>query len=692
MPSSRADATADNTPTALPFGAWRSPISANMLTSAVRSFGALGVNASGLWWCEARPDEGGRTTLLRRAFNGDQQELLESPWSTRSRVHEYGGGAVLAADEDFYFVHAADQQIYRVRGGAAPQRLTNATNTRFADCALDARRNRLIAVAEISANKDVEPQNLLVGVQLDTGHVQPIVTGADFFASPRISPDGTQLCWLQWRHPHMPWDAAQLHVCALSATGEPAQVRAITRPDTEAAFQPEWLPDGRLVFINDRSGWWNPWLWDGRDARPVLQESAEYGLPLWGLGARSFCVLDGHRMVAQRLLDGAAELVEIDLNTGTLRVLPSRWQRFGQLCATPGATSGATPGASSGAPPGATPGATSGATSGASAGATANRVWFVGERHDCAAALVEYNLDDGHEAVIEGGDQIVAAANLSAPARVAFSGDRGERTYAWFYAPLNAAHVALDDRPPPLMVLTHGGPTGATSPALNLRIQYFTTRGWAVVDVDYSGSTGYGRAYRERLRGRWGIADVADVVAVVQHLATNGRIDSTRVAIRGGSAGGYTTLAALAFTDSFHAGVSYYGIGDLSALARDTHKFESRYTDQLIAPWPAAEDVYRARSPIHNLDGFHCPAIFLQGGEDKVVPPNQAEQMAAALRDRGVPVAHVVFPDEGHGFRHGANVRRAIALEYTFLARVFGFTPAEPMEPLHIDNLTEQHS
>ena len=227
---------------------------------------------------------------------------------------------------------------------------------------------------------------------------------------------------------------------------------------------------------------------------------------------------------------------------------------------------------------------------------------------------------------------------------------------------------------------------------MNLRIQYFTTRGWSVVDVDYSGSTGYGRAYRERLRGRWGIADVADVVAVVKHLAAAGRIDPERVAIRGGSAGGYTTLAALAFTDSFHAGVSYYGIGDLSALARDTHKFESRYTDQLIAPWPTAEAIYRARSPIHNLDGFRCPAIFLQGGEDKVVPPNQAKQMAAALRARGVAVAHVLFPDEGHGFRNGANVRRAIALEYTFLARVFGFTPAEPLEPLHIDNLTEQHS
>ena len=671
MSSSDLQSASRGSTRASPHGTWRSPISADMLTSAVRSFSALGVHGTGLWWCEARPDEGGRTTLLQRSGDGQPQEILKSPWNARSRVHEYGGGAVLAAGNLFYFVHAVDQQLYGASAGAEPQRLTDEQHTRFADCVHDVHRNRLIAVAEIAGDNNAEPRNLLVSVQLDTGTVLPIVTGADFYASPRISADGNQLCWLQWNHPHMPWDAAQLHVCALAASGAAEHTQPITRADTEAAFQPEWLSDGRLVFMNDRGGWWNPWLWDGHSARALLQESAEFGLPLWGLGTRSYCVVNDRHIVAQRLVEGAAELVEIDLQTGSLRTRPSRWQRFGQLCS---AASRGDRRCSN------------------TAEALDHRVWFVGERHDCAAAIVEYNLDDDRETVLEGGGHTVLPKDLSSPARVAFAGDRGERTYAWFYAACNAEHTEIAGRAPPLMVLTHGGPTGATTPALNLRIQYFTTRGWAVVDVDYSGSTGYGRAYRERLRGRWGIADVADVVAVVKHLAAEQRIDPDRVAIRGGSAGGYTTLAALAFTDTFHAGVSYYGIGDLSALARDTHKFESRYTDQLIAPWPDGEAVYRARSPIHHLDGFRCPAIFLQGGEDRVVPPNQAEQMAAALRARGVPVAHVLFPDEGHGFRNGANVRRAIALEYTFLARVFNFTPAEPMEPLHIDNLSEQHS
>jgi dipeptidyl aminopeptidase/acylaminoacyl peptidase len=345
-------------------------------------------------------------------------------------------------------------------------------------------------------------------------------------------------------------------------------------------------------------------------------------------------VVDARTLVAQRIVDGAAALVQVDIEHGTATPLATAWQRFGQPCS------------------------------------DGERVWFVGERHDRAAAIVEHDLRSGEERVLEGGTEPVDAAYLAAPERVAFTGDQGLTSWAW-------------------LVLTHGGPTGATSPGLNLRIQYYTSRGWAVADVDYAGSTGYGRAYRERLRERWGIADVADVVAVVDHLAARGLVDRERVAIRGGSAGGYTTLAALAFTDRFRAGVSCYGIGDLTALARDTHKFESRYLDRLIAPWPAGEPVYRARSPIEHLDGFRCPAIFLQGGKDRVVPPNQAEAMAAALRARGIPVAHVVFPDEGHGFRNGGNVRRAMALEYAFLARIFGFTPADPPEPLHIDNLDD---
>ncbi len=644
--------------TFLPFGSWPSPVSAQMLTTAVRGFGSLGVHDGGLWWCEGRPDEDGRTTLMQRSPATGTRERLASPWNARSRVHEYGGTAVAMLADGFCFVSFADQQLYRVCGGDPPQRVTDVPGMRLADLCVDLARDRVLAVAERHARQAngaeggaAEPENLIVAISLTDGRVVDLLRGADFYAAPRISPDGTTIAYLQWRHPDMPWDAAQLHVARLGDDGMPGASTAITRAAGESAFQPEWLPDGRLVFACDRDGWWNPWLWDGAQAGPILSEHAEYGQPLWGLGTRSYCVVDAGTLVAQRITDGAAELVQVDISRGVATPLASGWRRFGQLCS------------------------------------DGERVWFLGERHDCAAAIVEHDLRTGIERVLEGGNTPVEAGYLSAPERVAFAGDQGKTSWAWFYRPANQDVAADPAKAPPLMVLTHGGPTGATSPALSLRIQYFTSRGWAVADVDYAGSTGYGRAYRDRLRDRWGIADVADVVAVVDDLAGRGLVDRDRVAIRGGSAGGFTTLAALAFTDRFRAGVSYYGIGDLTALARDTHKFESRYLERLIAPWPAGEAIYRARSPIEHLEGFRCPAIFLQGGKDRVVPPNQAEAMAAALRARGIPVAHIVFPDEGHGFRQGGNVRRAMALEFAFLARIFGFTPADPDEPLHIDNL-----
>lgn len=635
------------------YGSWRSPIDTGALTSAARAFGALGATTEALWWCEARPDEGGRTALFERRGNGPAQCVLPAPWNARSRVHEYGGAAVVALPDGYAFVQFSDQQIYRVATGGAPQQLTTERGVRFAEPQFDARRNRLIAIAERHRQDDAgEPENLIVAIDLTTGVVSDLLRGADFYAAPRLDPRADRLAFLRWSHPNMPWDAAQLLVVALGPEGEAGPAVSLTRVAGESAFQPEWLPDGTLVYMCDRHGYWNPWHWGGDIARPVLQENAEYGLPLWGLGTRSYCVVDADTLVAQRLDHGVASLVRIDVRTGRLDVLPTEWQRFGQPIV------------------------------------AAGRVLFIGERPDRAAALVAHDLQTHSEVVLEGGSSPVDAGYLSTPERIAFTGDRGETSYAWFYAPRNRDFAG--DGPPPLMVMSHGGPTGATSPSLNLRIQYFTSRGFAVVDVDYAGSTGYGRAYRDRLQGRWGIADVADVVAAVDHLVAAGQVDVDRVAIRGGSAGGYTTLAALAFTTRFRAGVSLYGIGDLAALARDTHKFEARYTDWLVAPWPEGEAIYQARSPIHHLDGLRCPAIFLQGALDKVVPPNQAETMAAALRSRGVPVAHIVFADEGHGFRSGSNVRRAMDLEYTFLARVFGFVPADPLTPLQIDNLPEE--
>ena len=638
-----------------PYGEWPSLITVEELTRSAKGFGQLGLftTATGvraLYWLESRPEEGGRTTIVTRAANGNAQPLLAAPWNARSRVHEYGGTAVIAIGTTFHFVNFRDQALYRFDPGGEPTLVSTAPGRRLVDLSHDAPRNRLLAVAEQHAD-GAQPQNTIIALPLDGGTAEPLVTGHDFFAAPRVSPDGTQLAWLAWDHPNMPWDAAALYVANIDIEGRVGVPVHVAGNDQESVFQPEWTPKGELIFIAEQGGWWNPWRWRNGVASPIRSEHAEYGLPLWGLGSRSYVVLDDDTLLCQRLSAGAAQLVRITISAGDCAVQRSDWQRFHQLCS------------------------------------DGTRAWFTGERHDCAAAIIERDLANDRETVVaSGGDNALSVA-FSPPERIEFPTTGGATAYGYFYAPLHDEFVGPAGTPPPLLVVSHGGPTGAASPGLSLRVQYFTSRGWAVVDVDYRGSTGYGRAYRDSLKGQWGIVDVADAVAAVVYLAAQERIDSDRVAIRGGSAGGYTTLAALVFTQRFRAGVSYYGIGDLGALARDTHKFESHYTDLLVAPWPAGEAVYAARSPINFLDQFKCPVIFFQGALDKVVPPNQAEAMVAALRRKGIPVAYVVFDDEGHGFRSGQNIRTAMAAEYYFLARVFGFTPADSLPAIPIANL-----
>ena len=645
-----------STKTIAPYGAWPSTILAADLTRGAKGFAQLGLRSSGtsaLYWLESRPEEGGRNTIVMRADDGSTQTLLNAPWNARSRVHEYGGTCVIAVGDTFYFVNFQDQGLYRLDPGNEPVLVSAAPGRRLADLTFDARRNRLLAVAEQHHQGAQAPDNFIVTIHLGSGAVEPLITGHDFFAAPRLSPDGTRLAWLAWDHPNMPWDAAALYVANVDAEGTIAVPLHIDGSTTASTYQPEWTSRGDLVFIGEQGGFWNPWIYKDGKARAIHSEDAEYGLPMWGLGSRSYTLLDDDTLLCQRIRAGVAELVCLRISDGTCKVLQSDWQRFTQLCS------------------------------------DTARAWFIGERHDRAAAIVERQLDSGKETIVAtGGDNAFDVA-FSAPERITFPTGAGAVAHAFYYAPVNNEYTGPPGENPPLLVATHGGPTGAASPALSLRVQYFTSRGWAVVDLDYRGSTGYGRAYRDSLKGSWGIADVEDAVAAVDYLAARGSIDAQRVAIRGGSAGGYTTLAALAFTTRFRAGVSYYGIGDLAALARDTHKFESRYTDSLVAPWPEGENVYAARSPLNFLDQFNCPAIFFQGALDKIVPPNQAEAMVAALRAKGIPVAYVLFEDEGHGFRNGENIRQAMAAEYYFLAKVFGFVPAESLPAIPITNLLE---
>ena len=638
-------------PRTLPYGSWPSPISADLITAGVTGLAALTSNADALFWIESRPDEGGRNTVLTYR-DGVKTELTPAPYNVRTRVHEYGGGAYLASRRDLFFVNFADQNIYRVPiAGGAPQQLTHGdADTRYADFVLDEPHARLIAVGERPGEK--ERENCLVAVDLATGASTDLHRGHDFYSSPRVSPDGARLCFLSWDHPNMPWDGTQLHVATFGTDGALADETIVAGGVAESIVQPEWLTPRRIVFASDQSGFWNLYSYDDSGIYCIYPDDAEYSGPAWGFGSKYFCVLSERHVVAQRMHKGATSLLVIDVDREMATPLASPWQAYFGLTALGGT------------------------------------LYFIGGSADRLSSIASMTLDGTLGPTIADAGRIsVEPTWFSIPESIEFPARDGITAYAYFYPPHHPDVAAAPSDRPPLLVMSHGGPTAATSPLMNLRIQYYTTRGWAVADVNYGGSTGYGRVYRERLDGAWGIVDVHDCEDVVRYLSDAGRIDRNRVAIRGGSAGGYTTLAALTFGDTFRAGASHYGIGDLETLARDTHKFESRYLDRLVGPYPARRDLYVERSPIHHVDRLKCPVVFFQGLEDKVVPPNQAEAMVDALRRRRLPVAYVAFPGEQHGFRQAANIKRSLEGEYLFFARVFGFTPADNLPPLDIEFL-----
>jgi dipeptidyl aminopeptidase/acylaminoacyl peptidase len=635
----------------LPYGSWRSPITADFITTGITGLSALSSNGNALFWLESRPTENGRTTLIM-VSDGVRRELTPAPYNVRSRVHEYGGGAYLATPTCVYFVNFADQNVYRAAlDGAAPTQVTATdANTRYADFVFDAQRARLVSVCERPGAH--EPQNCLIAIDIETGADTTLHSGHDFYAAPRISPGGHQLCFISWDHPNMPWDGTQLHVSTFDAAGALAGDTIVAGGAAESIVQPEWLSAERILYASDQSSFWNLYSYDASGIYCVFPDAAEYAGPAWGFGSRHFAALGSRHVVAQRMHNGAASLSIIDVDQGIATPLPGEWQQFDALTVHSG------------------------------------RIHCIASRPDRLSAVV-WLAADGSESgrIADAGRLALDAAWFSIPESIEFRARDGDTAYAYFYAPRNPDTASPPGELPPLLVMSHGGPTAAAQPSINFRIQYYTSRGWAVVDVNYGGSTGFGRAYRARLDGNWGIVDVHDCEDAVGFLVRGHRVDSRRVAIRGGSAGGYTTLAALTFGQVFRAGASHYGIGDLEALARDTHKFESRYLERLIGPYPQARDVYVARSPVHHVDQLRCPVVFFQGLEDRVVPPNQAQAMVDALRRKRLPVAYVTFAGEQHGFRQAENIKRALEGEYLFFARVFGFTPADTLPPLEIENL-----
>lgn len=636
-----------------PFGSWKSPITSDLIVSGTIGLGGVSLDGEDIYWLEGRPSEGGRNVLVRKTPDGKVNDVTPQPFNVRTRVHEYGGGSFLIAEGMIYFSNFADQRLYKQTSNSEPQPLTPENQKRYADAILDKQQNRLICICEDHTNSEQEPTNAIASIDLDSGEVEVLVSGSDFYSSPRLSPDGRQLAWIDWNHPNMPWDGTKLWVASVNSDGSLDAAQCISGGEKESICAPFWSPDGILYFVSDRTNWWNLYRWLGSDEIEALCEmEAEFGYPHWVFGVQPYRFKSERELICTYSQNGSEHLAILNPQTQELKPIETPFTSISSLKL------------------------------------KGNCLYFNASSPTEATQLVRMDLETGNLEIIKRSSNLeIDPGYLSVPEAIAFPTENGQTAYAWFYPPNNKDYAAPEGELPPLLVRSHGGPTAAASATLNLRIQYWTSRGFAVVDVNYGGSTGYGRTYRERLNGQWGIVDVNDCANAAKYLAEQGRVDGERLAIAGGSAGGYTTLAALIFRDVFKAGASYYGVSDLEALARDTHKFEARYLDGLIGKYPEEKDIYDARSPIHFCDRLSCPVIFFQGLEDKIVPPNQAETMVEVLKAKGIPVAYVPFEGEQHGFRSAENIKRALDGEFYFYSRVFGFVPADNIEPVEIINM-----
>ncbi|MFT4768590.1 MAG: dipeptidyl aminopeptidase/acylaminoacyl peptidase [Glaciecola sp.] len=637
----------------LPYGSWPSPISAASLVEGSRGIGGVSKDGEYFYWLESRPEQGGRNTVMRWQPGTEPEELLSEPFNVRTRVQEYGGSSLLVHNGVLWFSNFSDQRLYRFVVGEEPQPLTPSSALRYAGCTFDISRNRLLCIREDHRGL-AEPVNTLVALSPEEESEGTILfSGTDFVSAPRLSADGTHIAFTSWMHPNMPWDSTTLHSADFDDQG--GFVNLITHnPDTsESLIDPQWRQDNALIALSDRDNWWKPYIVTGTSFKAIDTglENVEIGGADWSIGSRYYWLLPDGKMLLVARRGSVEQLVLLD-DAGGQRVLDTGAVSYGSMVF------------------------------------DEEKLYFTAGFADRPSALVSASLDGTIQEVIRrSSDSALDPQWVPLYEQVTFPLPSGGEAYGVYFAPKNPDAAATAGTAPPLIVSVHGGPTSVAGVSYRPEHYYWTSRGFAVLDLNYRGSTGFGREYRRALYGQWGITDVEDASAGAAWLAGQGLADAERLIIRGASAGGYTTLAVHAFYDTFAAGASYFGVSDIEALAKDTHKFESRYLDQLVGPYPERKDLYVERSPIRHLEGFSAPLLLLQGLDDPIVPPNQSEMIYEALKDRGIPTAYVAFEGESHGFRKAENQIAAREAELYFYAKVLGFDLADTLPGIPIDNL-----
>ena len=639
-----------------PYGTWESPITSDLVLKGRLQFRNQMLRWDGdeLYWSELRPSEGGRIVVCRRNRDGRIEDLVPEGFNARSRVHEYGGGHFAVKDGTVYFTNYRDQRLYRKDRNTAPRAITPAADIRHADMTVDARRSRVIAVREDHTTGAPEAVNTIVSLDASgAGDAITLASGNDFYSTPKLSPDGDRLAWQTWDHPNMPWDGAEIWIGELDAGGQLRSKRKIAGGPDEAVQQPSWSPAGELYFVSDRSGWWNLYRARGEGDEPVCRRDAEFGAAQWAFGQRFYDFHGPDEIVCIFQEPRGTRLGRIDLNNGRLEEVKLLY------------------------------------TSLANVQVSGDRVAMYASSPTLTDRVLVLDLDTmGEEIVRVSNPAHVEGGYLSIPKPIEFPTEGGLSAHATYYPPRNQDYAAPEGEKPPLIVVCHGGPTGSAGQTYALQHQWWTSRGFALVDVNYGGSQGFGRAYRQRLNGNWGVVDVDDCINAARYLVSQGLVDPGRVSITGGSAGGFTVLLSLTKRKFYAAGASHYGIGDLELFVKETHKFESRYCDTLLGRYPERADVYRDRSALRFADQMSAPVILFQGLEDRIVPPDQAETFVEVCKEKKLPYAYVAFEGEQHGFRQDKNIRRATEGELYFLSRVYGFEPAGEIEPVEIENFT----